>query len=119
MVKTLNEGGAGAKRKIVVAGEMRELGGDSAHIHFETGKQIAEIGVDKIFGVEGFAENLLEGGKAVEDVQIEFYENSEIAGESFINQVQAGDFVLIKGSRGVRTEKVIEKLLEKFELEKQ
>ena len=31
--------------------------------------------------------------------------------------VRAGDVILVKGSRGVRTEKVIEKLLEKFELE--
>ena len=33
------------------------------------------------------------------------------------NEIEAGDLVLVKGSRGVRTEKVIEKLLEKFELE--
>ena len=65
MVKTLKEGGKTAKRKIVVAGEMRELGNDSANIHFETGRRIAEIGVEKIVGVEGFAENLIEGAKTV------------------------------------------------------
>ncbi|MEO6588355.1 MAG: UDP-N-acetylmuramoyl-tripeptide--D-alanyl-D-alanine ligase [Pyrinomonadaceae bacterium] len=118
MVKTLKEGGASAKRKIVVAGEMRELGIDAPTIHFETGKHIAEIGVDKLIGVEGFAQNLIEGAKTVNNLETEFFENSQIAGESFINEPQAGDLILIKGSRGVRTEKVIEKLLEKFELEK-
>lgn len=117
MVKTLVDGAGAAKRKIVVAGEMRELGDDSAQIHFETGKQIAEIGIDKLFGVGGNAEKLLEGAKEA-GLKGEFYENSMIAAENFINQVQAGDLVLVKGSRGVKTERVIEKLLEKFETEK-
>jgi len=118
MVQTLVDGAGSAKRKIVVAGEMRELGDDSVQIHFETGKQIAEIGVDKLFGVEGFAANLIEGAKQAGLSDVEFYENSTIAAEKFIDQVQAGDLILVKGSRGVKTEKVIEKLLEKFETEK-
>jgi UDP-N-acetylmuramoyl-tripeptide--D-alanyl-D-alanine ligase len=119
MVRTLTEIGAGAERKIVIAGEMRELGEDAARIHRETGEKIAEIGVDKIFGVEGFAQNLLEGAKDAGVSDVEFYENSEIAGEKFAAEVRAGDFILIKGSRGVRTEKVVEKLLEKFEISEQ
>lgn len=119
MVKTLTEIGAGATRKILITGEMRELGADSAQIHYETGRQIAEIGVDKIYGVEGFAQNLLAGARDAGVGDVEFYENSEIAGERFVTEIRAGDFVLIKGSRGVRTEKVIEKLLEKFEVSEQ
>lgn len=117
MVQTLVDGAGLAKRKIVVAGEMRELGEDEAQIHFETGKQLAEIGVDKLFGVEGFAANLLEGARASGLSDVEFYENSTIAAEKFIDQVQAGDLILVKGSRGVKTEKIIDKLLEKFGLE--
>lgn len=97
---------------------MRELGTDAAQIHYETGKRIAEIGVDKIFGVEGFADELLKGAEIAGFSETKFYENSAVAGESFLTEVQAGDLILVKGSRGVRTEKVIEKLLEKFELEK-
>jgi UDP-N-acetylmuramoyl-tripeptide--D-alanyl-D-alanine ligase len=118
MVQTLVDGGASAKRRIVVAGEMRELGENSAQIHRETGNRIAEIGVDRLFGVEGFAANLLEGARAAGLSDVEFYENSQVAGEKLVDEIQAGDLVLIKGSRGVRTEKVVEKLLEKFELEK-
>jgi UDP-N-acetylmuramoyl-tripeptide--D-alanyl-D-alanine ligase len=117
MVQTLVDGGKSAKRKIVVAGEMRELGDNAAQIHYETGKRIAEIGVDKLFGVEGFAQNLLEGARDTGLNAVEFYENSHVAAEKFVDEVQAGDLILIKGSRGVRTEKVVEKLLEKFELE--
>jgi UDP-N-acetylmuramoyl-tripeptide--D-alanyl-D-alanine ligase len=118
MVKTITEGGAGAKRKILVAGEMRELGENAAQIHFETGRQLAALGVDRLFGVEGFAADLLAGAKSAGLADGEFYEDSEVAGEKFIREVQAGDLVLVKGSRGVRTEKVIEKLLENFEVEK-
>jgi UDP-N-acetylmuramoyl-tripeptide--D-alanyl-D-alanine ligase len=116
MVKTLAEIGEGAARKILIAGEMRELGEDAAGIHYQTGREIAEIGVDKIFGVEGLAQNLIEGARAAGVSDVAFYENSDVAGEKFVDEVKAGDFVLIKGSRGVRTEKVVEKLLEKFEI---
>lgn len=118
MVQTLVDGGKAARRKIVVAGEMRELGDNAARIHYETGERIAEIGVDKLFGVEGFAQNLLEGARGKGLSAVGFYEDSQDAAEKFVDELRAGDLVLIKGSRGVRTEKVVEKLLEKFELEK-
>ena len=114
MVKTIAEGGAGAQRKIVIAGEMRELGDDAAAVHFETGKQLAALGIDKLYGVEGMARDLLDGARSA-GLDGEFYENSEVAGEKFPAKVRPGDLILIKGSRGVRTEKVVEKLLERFE----
>lgn len=117
MVSTIVEGGNGAKRKIVVAGEMRELGENVRNMHFEAGKQIAKFGIDKLYGIEGFAADLLEGAKNAGLHEVGFYENSDVAAEKFVEEVQAGDLILIKGSRGVRTEKVVEKLLEKFELE--
>ncbi len=117
MVKTLVEGGVEAKRKIVVAGEMRELGDNSAEIHAQTGQQLVALGIDALYGVAGFAQNLLDGAQANGLKNVTFYENSTLAGEDFINQVQAGDLILVKGSRGVKTEKVIEKLLSKFKLE--
>ena len=46
-----------------------------------------------------------------------FAEDSEAAGEVLADEVMPGDVVLVKGSRGVRTEKVIEKLLETFLLQ--
>jgi UDP-N-acetylmuramoyl-tripeptide--D-alanyl-D-alanine ligase len=90
------------------------LGNDAAKIHFETGQKIAELKIDKLFGVEGFAQDLLNGANLNDS---EFYENSQIASEKFLAEVQTGDLILVKGSRGVRTEKVIEKLLENFEFQ--
>ena len=116
MVETLVDG-AGAKRKIVVAGEMLELGENEKTIHRETGEKIATSGVDVMIGVRGLAKDLVDGAKDAGLAQAEFAEDSMAAGELVAQMATSGDVILVKGSRGVRTEKVIEKLLEKFELE--
>ena len=119
MVQTLAHGGSGAERRIVVAGEMLELGRDEMEIHRETGKQIAETGIDLLIGVRGLARQMVDGAKAAGLNNAEFALDSETAGEMLLREIRKGDVILIKGSRGVRTERVIEKLLENFELEKE
>jgi UDP-N-acetylmuramoyl-tripeptide--D-alanyl-D-alanine ligase len=118
MVKTLIEGGQGAGRRIVVAGEMLELGEEEAGIHRKTGEQLALAGgIDRLYGVRGLAKELIEGAREGGLSNVAFFADSQQAGEFLANEISAGDLVLVKGSRGVRTERVIEKLLEKFELE--
>ncbi len=117
MVETLVEGGSGAKRKIVVAGEMLELGGDEKEIHRQTGEKIATSGIDMLIGVRGLAKDLVDGAKSAGLANAEFAADSDAAGDMLLQTVAAGDVILVKGSRGVRTEKVIEKLLGKFALE--
>ena len=118
MIETLINGANNAKRKIVVAGEMRELGENAARIHYETGEKIARTGVDYLYGIENLAEKMLDGAQSAGLSNVRFYVDSTKAGEDFVNEVQAGDLILVKGSRGIKTEKVIEKLLERYELEK-
>lgn len=117
MAKTIVEGGAGATRKIVVAGEMRELGENSASMHFETGTKLASTGIDLLYGIAGHAQQLLAGAHVGGMKVGGFYEDSDVAAEKFVEVVKPGDLILVKGSRGVRTEKVVEKLLENFKLE--
>lgn len=115
MVETLIDGGKSAKRKIVVAGEMLELGEREQAIHAETGARLATSGIDFLIGVRGLAKDLVEGANNL--IETKFFDNSIEAGEFLANEIRAGDLVLIKGSRGVRTERVVEKLLEKYKLE--
>ena len=117
MVETLIEGSGSGKRKIVVAGEMLELGEDEKNIHFETGEKLAASGIEMLIGVRGLAKELVDGAKSAGLSNAIFAEDSDAAGDILINTVTSGDAILIKGSRGVKTEKVIEKLLAKFELE--
>ena len=118
MVDTLVEGSEGAKRRIVVAGEMLELGDDAERLHVETGEKIGAKKIDMLIGVRGFGKQLVEGAKNAGIVNAVFAADSDSAGEMLADEIGEGDVVLVKGSRGVRTEKVIEKLLEKFEAEK-
>lgn len=117
MVETLINGSAANERKIVVAGEMLELGEDAAGIHRTTGASIAELGPDILIGVRGFGRDLASGAAEAGSADSRFADDSEMAAEMLLAEVKAGDVILVKGSRGVRTEKVIEELLEKFELE--
>ena len=118
MVETLVDGSEGAKRRIVVAGEMLELGDDAERLHEETGEAIANRKVDMLVGVRGFGEQLVSGAKRGGLEKAVFAVDSDSAGELLVGEVREGDVILVKGSRGVRTEKVIEKLLEKFEPER-
>ncbi|MEO8073366.1 MAG: UDP-N-acetylmuramoyl-tripeptide--D-alanyl-D-alanine ligase [Acidobacteriota bacterium] len=118
MVKTLVEGRQEAKRLIVVAGEMLELGADEKEIHQEVGEKLANSGIDFLVGVRGLAREMTESAKNFDLNKTKFFDSSAEAGAFLANELKTGDLVLVKGSRGVRTEIVIEKLMEKFELEK-
>ena len=118
MVKTLTDGRHDAKRLIVVAGEMLELGEDEREIHRETGESLAGSGIDFLIGVRGLAKEMTESAKNAGLHETVFFDSSAEAGKFLAAEIKAGDLVLVKGSRGVRTENVIEKLLEKFNLEK-
>lgn len=119
MVATLNEGAKSENRKIVVAGEMLELGTDEKKIHRETGKDLAESGIDVLIGVRGLAEGMIESARENGLKDATFFNSSDEAGEYLCDEIKENDLVLIKGSRGVRTEKVIEKLVQnsKFKIQ--
>lgn len=119
MVQTLVDGASGATRKIVVAGEMLELGLNAGAIHRQTGETIAAMGIDVLIGVRGLAEDLIQGAGSVrgQEYSARFATDSAEAGELLAAEIKEGDVVLVKGSRGVRTERVIERLLQEFELE--
>ena len=117
MVQTLVDGAVNAKRKIVVAGEMLELGDNAHAIHRQTGETIAEMGIDSLIGVRGLAEDLVRGAETQGLSDARFALDSDAAGDLIAGEIREGDVVLVKGSRGVRTEKVIERLLKEFELE--
>ncbi len=114
MVSTLVEGAPEGSRRIVVAGEMLELGGGEREIHKEIGARIAASGIDTLIGVRGLASDMVEAARAGGLEGAEFCSDSWEAGGRLSEIVRPGDVVLIKGSRGVRTERVLEKLLEVF-----
>jgi UDP-N-acetylmuramoyl-tripeptide--D-alanyl-D-alanine ligase len=96
-----------AKRRIVVAGEMLELGPAGEHMHRQAGKRMAEKAIDLVLGVRGMALAIVESAKQC-GVRAEFVAAPEEAGEWLARETQAGDVVLLKASRGVKLEKALE-----------
>ena len=117
MSEALAEGGEGGERRVVVAGEMLELGPESAALHREAGREIEGYGVDVLWGVRGHARELVEGAReaGMKEEATAFFESTEEAADALAGFIRPGDLVLVKGSRGVHLEKVVERLKEKYE----
>ena len=105
MVDTLAE--MAGKRRIVVAGEMLELGPAGEEMHREAGCHIAEKKIDVLLGVRGLAHAAVETAKQ-EGIRAEFVASAEEAGEWLAREARDGDVVLLKASRGVKLEKALE-----------
>jgi len=108
------------RRRVVVAGEMLELGVASAQLHREAGAQAAAFGnIDWIFGVQGEADQILRGAAAAGHSPAEqrFFASAAEAAEFLPGFLRAGDVMLLKGSRGVHLERVVEALTARSPLE--
>jgi UDP-N-acetylmuramoyl-tripeptide--D-alanyl-D-alanine ligase len=95
-----------AKRRILVAGEMLELGPGGAALHRECGEAAAKVGVDVVIGVRGLAAEIVAAAKAGGAVA-QFVETPELAGAWLRENLRAGDVALLKASRGVRLEQAL------------
>jgi UDP-N-acetylmuramoyl-tripeptide--D-alanyl-D-alanine ligase len=116
IVRTVAESRTKARRRIVIAGEMLELGPDEARMHRETGAEIAAAGIDWLWGVRGLASEMVEGARSagMSEDAARFFETSEEAAAAISEEVREGDLLLVKGSRGVETDKVVKALRDRF-----
>jgi len=110
----------GFQRRLLVIGEMRELGPAGPALHRQTGAHIATLGnIDFLAGVTGLASELVAGAIAagLPAAQAQFFETKEAAAQWLCQTVRAGDLVLLKASRAVALETLLEFLQAKFETE--
>jgi UDP-N-acetylmuramoyl-tripeptide--D-alanyl-D-alanine ligase len=96
-----------AKRRIVVAGEMLELGPSGEELHRRSGEHIAKKGIDILVGVRGLAQPMVEAAGHA-GIRAEFVATPEEAGEWLVRETREGDVVLLKASRGVKLERALE-----------
>jgi UDP-N-acetylmuramoyl-tripeptide--D-alanyl-D-alanine ligase len=104
------------RRRILVAGEMLELGATAPQLHFHSGRAAALRKVDWVFGVQGHAAQIVAGAvdAGLAQGRTAFFESSQEAAVVLADFVAAGDAVLVKGSRGVQMEKIVAALQAKF-----
>ena len=100
-----------AQRRILVVGEMLELGPTAEALHRESGKHAAEKKIDLVIGVRGMARAVAEAACGA-GTQAQFVETPEQAGEWLAQNLRPGDAVLLKASRGVKLERALEMLQE-------
>lgn len=102
----------GAKRKIAVLGDMLELGQYSSREHERIGELVPTC-ADVLFtlGIRSrkTAEAALEHG--LSEKVIFQYEDAAKAGRELQAFIQPGDIILVKGSQGVRAERVVEEIM--------
>ncbi len=96
-----------ARRRIVVAGEMLELGPTGEQLHRECGRYMAATKLDFLLGVRGLAKPMVEAASEA-GMKAEFTATPEEAGEWLARETREGDVVLLKASRGVKLEKALE-----------
>ncbi len=97
-------------RRGVVVGDMLELGAQSELLHRQMGREIAACGPDFLVGVGQASRWLLE---AAWDAGLPkengfWFESAQEAGRFVARQAKAGDQILIKGSRGMKMESILE-----------
>ncbi|MFT4113172.1 UDP-N-acetylmuramoyl-tripeptide--D-alanyl-D-alanine ligase [Silvibacterium sp.] len=110
MITTLAEVPVGeGGRRILVAGEMLELGAQTAVLHAASGERAVKEKVDIVLGVRGAAEHLVAEVKK-QGREAHFFPTPEEAGAWLNEHLRGGDVILLKASRGVRLERLLDLL---------
>jgi len=106
-----------AARRIAVIGEMLELGDLSESLHRDCGRAAASSKLTRLFTIGGDPARAL--GEAAIDAglpraAVTHFDNSTDAAPAIAGQLTSGDVVLVKGSRGTRTDLIVERLTAVF-----
>src|SRR5258707_2514798 len=105
------------QRRVLAAGEMRELGATAAEFHRRAGGFAARAGKsDWVIGVAGDAAEIVEGAIAAgfPRERTKFFSSSEEAAKFLEQFIVPGDLLLVKGSRGVKMERIVEALFTRY-----
>jgi len=99
-------------RRVAVLGDMGELGGEAEGAHLEAGRLAATLGIEFLVAVGEQAERVAAGAAeaGMSPSQIRVARTSEEAGAPVKELVEAGDWILVKGSRAMKMERIAEYL---------
>lgn len=101
---------AAGRRRLAVLGDMLELGPEAPRFHREAGEKAVALGFAPVAGVGELSRDLTRAA-AEQGAEAPWFRNAADAADWAVGEVRAGDVVLVKGSRGVRLETVVDRLL--------
>ncbi len=94
-------------KKILVSGDMLELGRKAIYYHNRIGKAVADSDIDYFFGVGELTHNMYLSAKKSGMKNARFYSSREEVIDALKKVARANDVVLVKGSRAMQMEKII------------
>lgn len=103
------------RRRYAVLGAMLELGDYAKEAHTQVGKMAAENGIDGVLAYGADAAYIVEAAKQAGLENARLFDTKEALAQSLAQQVQPGDGVLFKGSRGMHLEDVMHTVYERWE----
>jgi UDP-N-acetylmuramoyl-tripeptide--D-alanyl-D-alanine ligase len=106
-----------ASRKVAVLGEMLELGDHATALHQESGRVAASAGLRLLFAVGGAPARALADAaiaSGMSQASVIYFEKSEQAAPAVAAALRSGDLVLVKGSRGTRTDLIADRIAAEF-----
>lgn len=104
---------ANGSRRVVILGDMLELGDEAPKLHREVGKQVAQVGAKMFVAVGELAEEMVKGAQDCPHPPVcQIYPDSATAATKVPDWVQPGDVVLVKGSRALQMEQVVKAIIE-------
>jgi UDP-N-acetylmuramoyl-tripeptide--D-alanyl-D-alanine ligase len=99
------------RRVIVVLGDMLELGPISDEAHREVGRQVAALPADELIGLGRATQATVEAARDAGLVKATHLTTFEDTVAHLLKRLSSGDLVLVKGSRGMRMERVVDALV--------
>lgn len=107
----LMEGMTGFNRKILVLGDMLELGLQESVFHLRIGELISKDKIDKVFTFGPLANHIAIGArKTFAEDNVQSFESKQNLIDELRKQIEPNDLILVKASRGMRLEEVVQAL---------
>ena len=99
------------RRKVAVVGDMKELGPGSEQFHRAVGGYFAQSGTDRLIAVGDLARFIAEGARDAGLEQSDYFPTLDAAKNALSREVRAGVTILVKASRSMAFEKIVDFLL--------
>jgi len=97
------------RRSIAIVGDMLELGSDAEEYHRKIGRLLAELNFDRVYAVGELARETrnaaINSGYA--ENKINFFEKTDDAGEALLSDIERGNILFLKASRGIGLDKIL------------
>ncbi|SEM28907.1 UDP-N-acetylmuramoyl-tripeptide--D-alanyl-D-alanine ligase [Syntrophus gentianae] len=105
----------GTARSVAILADMLELGDSAEDLHESVGCEVAATDVGRLF-LKGLLSRSTAAGAAkggMPGERISYFENADEIIDSVLSFVEAGDWILVKGSRRMKMEEIVKKILDR------